>query len=222
MGEVRGVDNLRYMRYDLLISIITHFMELTNKQKEVLSTITELTQKMGVSPTLGEIRDYLGYKNTSSVQRHTDALKKKGYFVLDKYQARSFKVKKFLQKISNIPLVGSVACGQPMLAVQNIEAYIPHEVKGDPSNYFFLRAVGDSMNLADIDDGDLVLVKKQPTANQGDKVVALIGDDATIKIFKQEKDKIVLEPKSTNPIHKPLYIFEDLQIQGKVVDKIKF
>lgn len=196
-------------------------MKLTNKQKEVLTSITDLTQKMGIPPTLGEIRDYLGYKNTSSVQRHTDALKKKGYFTLDKHQSRSLKVKKFLQKTHSIPLVGSVACGQPILATQNIEAYIPYEVRGDPSNYFFLRAVGDSMNLADINDGDLVLVKKQPDANQGDEVVALIGDDATIKIFKREKDKVVLEPKSTNPIHKPLYIFEDLQIQGKVVDKIK-
>ena len=222
MAKVGGVDNLRYMRYYLLISIITYFMELTNKQNEVLSVITDLTQKKGIPPTLGEIRDYLGYKNTSSVQRHTDALKKKGYFVLDKFQSRSLRIKKFLQKKYNIPLVGSVSCGQPMLAVQNIEAYIPYEVKGDPSDYFFLRAVGDSMNLADINDGDLVLVKKQPNANQGDEVVALIGDEATIKIFKREKDKVVLEPKSTNPIHKPLYIFEDLQIQGKVVDKIKF
>lgn len=197
-------------------------MELTNKQREVLACITDLTQKMGMSPTLGEIRDYLGYKNTSSVQRHTDALKEKGYFVIDKHQSRSLKIKKFLQKTHSIPLVGSVACGQPILASQNIEAYIPYEVKGDPSNYFFLRAVGDSMNLADINDGDLVLVKRQPNANQGDEVVALIGDEATIKIFKREKDKVVLEPRSNNPIHKPLYIFEDLQIQGKVVDKIKF
>ena len=195
-------------------------MELTNKQNEVLAVITDLTQKKGMPPTLGEIRDYLGYKNTSSVQRHTDALKKKGYFVLDKFQSRSLKVKKFLQKKYNIPLVGSVSCGQPILAIQNIEAYIPYEVKGDPSNYFFLRAVGDSMNLANINDGDFVLIKKQPNANQGDEVVALIGDEATIKIFKQEEDKIVLEPRSNNPIHKPLYIFEDLQIQGKVVGKI--
>jgi len=196
-------------------------MELTNKQREVLSVITDLTQKMGVPPTLGEIRDYLGYKNTSSVQRHTDALKKKGYFVLDKFQSRSLKVKKFLQKKHNIPLVGSVACGQPMLAIENIEAYIPYEVQGDPSDYFFLRAVGDSMNKSNIYDGTLVLIKKESEVGQGDEVVALIGDEATIKIFKREKGKVVLEPNSTNPIHKPLYIFEDLQIQGKVIDKIK-
>lgn len=197
-------------------------MELTNKQKEVLVAITDLTQKMGVSPTLSEIKDYLGYKNTSSVQRHTDALKKKGYFTSDKHQTRGLKVKKFLQKKFNIPLVGSVACGQPMLAVENIEAYVPYEVQGDPKDYFFLKAVGDSMNLAGINDGDLVLVKKQPDASQGDEIVALVGDEATIKIFKKEKDKVVLEPRSDNPIHKPLYIFEDLQIQGKVVDKINF
>ena len=126
-----------------------------------------------------------------------------------------------IQKKHNLPLVGMVTCGKPMLAVENIEAYIPYEVKGDPKEYFFLRVIGDSMNKAEIDDGDLVLIKKQTSADLGDKVVALIGDEATIKVFKKGSDCIILEPKSTNPIHKPLYIFEDLQIQGKVVGKIK-
>jgi repressor LexA len=195
-------------------------MELTNRQKEVLSTIQELTLKMGFSPTLKEIRDYLGYKNITSVQRHTEALKRKGYLVSDKHKPRSLVVKKDLKHKYNIPLVGVVTCGQPILAQENIEAYIPLEVKGDPKDFFILRVIGDSMNKADINNGDLVLIKKQVDAEPGDKVVALVGDEATIKIFKQEKDRVILEPRSTNPIHKPLYIFDNLEIQGKVVDVI--
>lgn len=195
-------------------------MKLTNRQKEVLLAINELTAKNGYSPALREIKEYLNYNSISAVQRHTDALKNKGFLSSDKYQQRNLKVKKIFQKMYSIPLVGMVTCGKPILAVENIEAYIPYEVKGDPREYFFLRAVGDSMNKAGIDDGDLVLIKKQPDAEVGDKVVALIGDEATIKILKKGDDCVILEPRSTNPIHKPLYIFENLQIQGKVVGKI--
>ena len=196
-------------------------MELTNRQKDVLSAISELTLKKGISPTLREIKEFLGYKTTSSVQRHTEALKDKGYIVSNKYQSRNLNIKKSFQKKHNIPLVGVVACGNPILAEQNIEAYIPYKIKGDPNDYFFLRASGDSMNKSGIDDGDLVLVKKQQAAEPGDKVVALIGGEATIKVFKKGDGCVVLEPNSTDTSHKPLYIFEDLQIQGKVVDKLK-
>lgn len=196
-------------------------MELTNRQKEVLSAINELSVKNGYSPALREIQEYLKYNSISAVQRHTDALKKKGFLSSGKYQQRNLKIKKIFQKKHNIPLVGMVTCGKPMLAIENIEAYIPYEVKGDPREYFFLRAVGDSMNKAGIDDGDLVLIKKQADADIGDKVVALIGDEATIKILKKGDDCVILEPRSNNPIHKPIYIFENLQVQGKVISKIK-
>lgn len=196
-------------------------MKLTNRQKEVLSAINELTAKNGYSPALREIQEYLKYNSISAVQRHTDALKNKGFLSSNKYQQRNLKVKKIFQKKHNIPLVGMITCGKPILAVENIEAYIPYEVRGDPKKYFFLRAIGDSMDKAGIDDGDLVLIKKQPNADIGDQVVALIGDESTIKVFKKGDDCIILEPKSNNPIHKPLYIFENLQIQGRVVGKIK-
>lgn len=195
-------------------------LELTEKQKEVLTTINEFVTQKGVSPTLKEIQDLLGYKEISSVQRHTEALKRKGFLFSNKHQSRGLKIVKKLSKKTNVPLLGSITCGQPILAVENIEAYIPYEVKGDPKDYFFLRAIGDSMDKAGINDGDLVLVKKQQVADPGDKVVALIGDDATIKIFRECDKCIVLEPKSSNPVHKPLYIFDDLQIQGKVVGKL--
>lgn len=198
-------------------------MEITKKQQEVLAEIKKFFSENGIMPTLRDIQESLGYSTTSSVQRHTEALKKKGYLSSEKHQSRGLRIKKVESKKYPIPLVGCVACGQPILAVENIEAYIPYEVKGDPKDYFFLHAMGDSMNQANIDDGDIVLIKKQQNAYNGEKVVALIGDEATIKIFKQEDDRIVLEPKSSNLIHKKMYIYdpEEFQIQGIVVGKIE-
>jgi repressor LexA len=192
-------------------------MKITKKQQEVLSAIQELVSKTGTSPTLRDVKDFLGYKNTSSVQRHTESLKKNEYLE----DSRNLKIKKVLNRLSNIPVVGSVSCGTPLLAEQNIEAFIPYKVTGNPGDYFFLRAMGDSMNKSGIDDGDLVLIQKQETASNGDKVVALIGDEATIKIYKEDRDKIILNPNSHNSIHKPIYLFENIQIQGKVMDVIK-
>lgn len=194
-------------------------MNLTSKQKNVLSVIRNITARKGVSPTLREIQECLGYTRTSSVQRHTEALKKKGFLKSDRYQSRGLTISNKLSKKANIPLVGSIACGKPMLAVENIEAYIPYEVKGDPKEYFFLRAIGDSMNKAGINNGNLVLIKKQPTADPGDKIVALIGDEATIKVLKRGKDCLILEPKSSNSEHKPIYILDDILIQG-IVKKV--
>src|SRR3989344_3364251 len=98
-------------------------MKLTSKQKEVLSAINELRLKNGYSPALREIKEYLKYNSISAVQRHTDALKKKGYLSSEKHQQRNLQVKKLFQKKQNIPLVGMVPCGKPILAVENIEAY---------------------------------------------------------------------------------------------------
>lgn len=199
-------------------------MKITNKQNEVLTAIKEISKSNGIMPTLNELKDYLKYGNTSSVQRHTDALRKKGFLITDKNQHRSFRIKNELQKKVNVPLVGNIACGEPILATERIEAYIPYDnskIKDNSRNYFFLRAVGDSMDKAGIYDGDYCLIRMQNDANNSEKVVALIGDDATIKILKKEsKSKYILEPRSTNPIHKPIYLFDDFCIQGVVVDVI--
>jgi repressor LexA len=195
-------------------------MKLTRKQKEMLSFIKDFYNKNKFSPTLKELQNHFGYENVSSVQRHTEALKKKGFLISEKHQARSLQIKKQISNKFNIPLVGNVACGQPILAIQNIEAYIPFEVKGNPKEYFFLRAQGDSMDKAKINDGDLVLIKSQNHAENGEKILALVGDEATIKIYRDEGKCKILEPRSSNPIHKPIYVFEDLQIQGIVKNVI--
>jgi len=197
---------------------------LTSKQKLILTLITDLTHKKGEAPTLEEIRSTLDYANISSVQRHTEALKSKGYLK----DVRGIELPMVDSKVQ-IPLVGNVACGVPLLATENIEAYILVDtgiVHSKPNDYFFLRAVGDSMNTASIDskvidDGDFVLVKKQNTANKGNRVVALIGDEATIKRYEPKGNSVVLEPESNNRANKPIILFEDFAIQGIVVNVIK-
>lgn len=192
---------------------------LTPKQKSVFSAFQSLQTELGHSPTLEELREELGYSHTSAVQRHVIELKKKGYLVAEKHQSRSLELVN--QHFANIPLVGNVACGSPLLAEENVEAYVPYDaskLKGDSDNYFFLRAIGDSMNNAGINEGDLVLVKKQDVGEAGQRVVALVSDNATIKRLDKESGYWVLEPVSKNPIHKKLIMTENFSIQGIVQD----
>lgn len=197
--------------------------ELNNIEKKALIFIRNQIMHGENKPSLRNLMKYLDYKSPRSASLIVSSLIEKKLISRDS-KTKEIKINYFkdgkAQKI-NIPLVGVIACGQPILAIENIEAYIPYEIKDDPKKYFFLRAIGDSMNKAGINDGDLVLIKKQQSAESGDKVVALIGDEATIKIFKKDKNKFILEPNSTNPIHKPIYVYEDLQIQGKVFGVIK-
>ena len=197
---------------------------LTSSQKKVLSTITDLSHKKGTPPTMEELRIALGLSSISSVQRHTEALKEKKYLE----DARGISFPDQTQKVQ-IQLVGNVACGVPFLATENIEAYISYDasqIKGSACDYFFLRAVGDSMNKASIggktiDDGDFVLIRKRQAADLGDRVVALIGDEATIKRYVPENGHVRLQPESTNPRNKPILLFEDFSVQGIVEDVIK-
>ena len=121
-------------------------------------------------------------------------------------------------------MVGNVACGAPLLAEENIEAYVAYDadsLRGNTEDYFFLRAIGDSMDKAGIDDGDFVLVSKTNTAEPGNRIVALVGDDATIKKLVRDNGHWILRPESTNPIHKDLIMLEGFTIQGTVCDVVK-
>jgi repressor LexA len=115
-----------------------------------------------------------------------------------------------------------VTCGLPMLAEQNIEAWIPVSISlvRPGGKYFLLRAQGDSMNQAGIEDGDLILVKQQPIADNGQKVVALIDDEATVKEFQKRGDVVTLLPRSNNPKHKPIILEYEFQVQGIVIAAI--
>jgi repressor LexA len=118
-----------------------------------------------------------------------------------------------------IPLVGSIACGLPILAEQNIEAYIPvsTSLAKCGATYFLLRVTGDSMNLAGINDADILLIRQQSSADTGQKVVALINDEATVKILERKNETIILRPKSSNPEHKPIILTDNCEIQGVVL-----
>ena len=121
-----------------------------------------------------------------------------------------------------VPLVGRVACGVPLLAQENIDTYYPVSVglAKPPHSYFLLKASGDSMNLSGIKDGDLVLVRRQNTARNGDRVVALVDNDSTIKEFHSSAEAVILKPRSRRKVHKEIILTRDFQVQGVVVATI--
>jgi repressor LexA len=196
---------------------------LTPKDQTILNFLKEYVRNHNEPPTLEEIRDNFGYKSLTSVQRSIISLENAGH-IKRTPQKRGIQILENSSETYNVPIVGAVACGQPILAIENIEGYVPTDISilcGNKKDYFYLKAQGDSMNLAGIDDKDLVLIKSQPSANNGEKVVALIDDSATIKVLQQGDDYVALVPKSNNPKHQPIILREDFSIQGKVVKVIK-
>src|SRR5688572_9794106 len=174
----------------------------------------------GVTPSLRAIGRAVGYESPRSVQLMLERLKKRKLLSYAKGVIRlSSKTPIMNEQTVDIPLVGSVACGLPSLAEQNAEAVIQVSTKiARPGHtYFLLRAQGTSMNKSGINNGDLVLVRHQPTADEGERVVALVNDEATIKHFHRERDVIVLKPNSTQKEHKPIVLSEEFIIQGVVI-----
>ena len=174
----------------------------------------------GVTPSLREIAKAVGYSSPRSAQLMLKRLQdrnllsySKGAICLNPFEQPA------MERTISVPLIGAVACGLPMLAEEDVEAMIDISTKiAKPGyNYFLLRAVGDSMNKSGINDGDFVLIRRQSTADDGERVAALINDDATIKHFYRENDAVVLKPNSKNTDHKPIILSEDFQIQGVVV-----
>lgn len=196
---------------------------LTPKDQSILTFLREYIRANDESPTLEEIKTQFGYKSLTSVQRSIVSLEEAGY-IRRTPQKRGIELVEVTESTVNVPIVGTAACGRPILAVENIQGYIATDnslLRGNKDSYFYLTAQGDSMNMAGIDDGDLVLIKTQPTAENGEKVVALIDDSATIKILQQGADYVALVPKSNNASHKPIILRENFSIQGKVIKVIK-
>ncbi len=125
------------------------------------------------------------------------------------------------QQTINIPILGNVACGNPLFVQENIESVISISTKlvRNDKKYFILRAHGNSMNMSNINDGDLVLIRQEQTADNGDRVVALIDDEATIKEYKNNGDHIVLLPNSSSKKHQPIILTRDFKIQG-IVERV--
>lgn len=174
----------------------------------------------GVMPSLREIGRVVGYSSPRSVQLMLGRLQKRELlsYVSGVINLSSRKGLPNERTVS-VPLVGSVACGLPTLAEQDPEAVIDVSTKiAKPGHrYFLLRAKGTSMNRVGINDKDLVLVRQQPAAEPGDKVVALINNEATIKHFYREGNMVVLRPNSTDRSHKPIVLLDDFIVQGVVV-----
>lgn len=197
--------------------------ELNSKELETLRQIRNFVMHQGRVPSVRELMKALGYRSPRSALIFIRKLVEKG-FLGQKAEGRYRLLKDIsnsenVAQTVNIPLVGSVACGLPVFAEENIEAYVPvsTDIAKKSYKYFFLRASGDSMNMAGISDGDLVLIRQQSTAENGDLVVALIDNEATIKQFFRSKDAVILKPKSSNPIHTPIVLTNNFLVQGVVV-----
>lgn len=201
---------------------------LTKKQLEAIRHIRNFLVHHGRSPSIRELMVAMEYNSTSSVAAILEVLINRKII-----RRRPDNSLQFLNDPEgernnahtvNIPLVGTVACGSPILAEENIEAMIPvSESFIKPGHrYFLLRAAGESMNAANINDGDLVLVRQQPVAENGEIVVALIDNSATVKEFHCSKDAVILKPKSKNKEYQPIILTENFQIQGVVVATIPF
>lgn len=203
--------------------------QLTDKQEKVLGWIQESVNLTGQAPTVRELQLKLGCSAPMGVVSHLNALEAKGYIRRTPGIARGITVVSNekgqpAEEMIRVPLVGSVACGMPIWAEEMIEDFIPLSTKlvRQTQDVFMLRAKGDSMNLAGIDEGDYIVFKKQNTALPGDKVVVLIGTEATVKRVKFEKDKVIFEPVSSNKEHKPIVPKPGtFMIQGKVIGVVK-
>lgn len=198
----------------------------SDKQKQILDFVNRQVQEKGYPPSVREICKAVGFKSTSTVHSYLTILEEKGLIVKEPTKTRALKVvdknKKSLegyiseQEIENVPIVGKVTAGQPILAVENIEDTFPVPIEYlENSTTFILRIKGNSMINKGIFDGDLVIVKQQSTAKNGDIVVALIDDEATVKTFYKEKDHFRLQPE--NDDYEPIIVKDNLSILGKVV-----
>jgi len=200
--------------------------QLDKKQSNALRYIRNQLMYKGKTPSVRELMTALGYKSPRSAALIIGELIQKG--ILGKRANGELQLIKDIVADSvhartvAIPLVGMVTCGAPILAQENIEGFIPVSVSlAKPGfKYFLLRAKGDSMNKAKINDGDLILVRQQSVAKNGDIVVALIDDEATVKEFQHNKNCVVLMPRSSNKNHKPIILAENFQVQGVAVTTI--
>ena len=193
--------------------------KITAKQQEILDYIKNEILKKGYPPTVREICETVHLKSTSSVHSHLETLEKNGYIRRDPTKPRAIEIcddsfQMVRTEMVSLPVIGNVAAGQPILAEENIEEYFPVPAEMVPKGEsFILNVRGDSMVNAGILNGDRVFVNQCSTANNGDIVVALIDDSATVKRFYREKDHIRLQPE--NDYMDPI-IVNDCEILGKV------
>jgi len=199
--------------------------KISDKQREILEYMKNEILNKGYPPTVRDICEAVHLSSTSSVHAHLEKLEKNGYIRRDPTKPRAIEIiddnfNLTRREVVNVPLVGQVAAGFPILATQNIETYFPIPSEFMPNQQtFMLKVKGESMINVGIFDGDQILVKQQEYASNGDIVVALIDDSATVKTFYKEGDHIRLQPEndSMDPI-----IVPNCQILGKVFGVFRF
>ncbi len=199
--------------------------KISDKQKEILEYIKNEILNRGYPPSVRDICEAVHLKSTSSVHSHLETLEKNGYIRRDPTKPRAIEIiddtfNLSRREVVNVPLLGRVAAGEPLLAVENVETYFPIPAEYMPNDEtFMLKVKGESMINAGIFDGDNILVQKQTTASDGDMVVALVEDSATVKTFYKEDDHYRLQPENDNM--EPI-IVEDCTILGKVFGVFRF
>ena len=199
--------------------------KISDKQREILEFMKNEILNKGYPPTVRDICESVNLKSTSSVHSHLETLEKNGYIRRDPTKPRAIEIiddnfNLTRREVVNVPLVGHVAAGEPILAEENIENYLPVPAEYMPNQQsFMLKVKGESMINVGIYDGDSILVKQQDTASNGDIVVALIDDSSTVKTFYKEDGHIRLQPE--NDTMAPI-IVEDCAILGKVFGVFRF
>ena len=199
--------------------------KISDKQKEILEYIKSEILNRGYPPAVRDICEAVHLKSTSSVHSHLETLEKNGYIRRDPTKPRAIEIiddtfNLSRREVVNVPLLCRVAAGEPLLAVENVETYFPIPTEYMPNEEsFMLKVKGESMINAGIFDGDHILVRSQPTASNGDMVVALVEDSATVKTFYKEDGQYRLQPE--NDTMEPI-IVDNCTILGKVFGVIRF
>lgn len=199
--------------------------KISKKQSEILEYIKTQILAKGYPPAVREICEAVNLKSTSSVHSHLETLEKNGYIRRDPTKPRAIEImdENFnltRREMVQVPIVGRVAAGEPLLAQENIEEYFPIPSEFLPNNQtYMLKVKGESMINAGIKDGDYVLVEKKETASNGDMVVALVEDGATVKTFYKEEGIYRLQPE--NDTMSPI-IVSNVEIMGKVIGVFRF
>lgn len=188
--------------------------KLNEKQRRILEYIAEATAQQGYPPSVREIGKHVGLRSSSSVHAHLMKLREAGYLEKDAHKTRSLVVKGMAAAVPQVPILGQVTAGAPILAVESIEGYLPYEPASGYGEYFALRIQGDSMIGAGILDGDYIIVRQQELAKRGQIVVALLEDEATCKTFEIQDGHVWLMPE--NPAYSPID-GENARILGVVV-----
>ncbi|KAB2951289.1 transcriptional repressor LexA [Heliorestis acidaminivorans] len=194
-------------------------LNLTPREKDLYHMLQEFVNAKGYPPSVREIGEKMGWASSSTVHLYLERLEKKGYIRKDPSKPRTIEIIGQRPDFTSIPLIGTVSAGNPLLAVECIEEYLPiAKTFIGEGEFFALRVQGDSMIEAGIFNGDLVIVRQQQDALNSEIVVALLEDEVTVKRFFKEKDQVRLQPE--NSALAPIYC-RDMTILGKVVTVIR-